>query len=850
MDLIRVYAELAFSRVAESFLSGQRGDADLHQGFILPEEYFIDLGRRYHPELSDDNLRMVYRLGMDEWSRFGYDARCSDSQNIFQALAYFSCEMLDENGDWPVVHFKNLFRWRDTTQLLGEDLLTCIFLAYRDRDMPDNIYRSFEWPSVLHNDNPHLTYLFKTKKLCELHSHLQASANVFEITWVSLMNYISGTQSQFVELGKIHIPSRAKETGDTLFRHMVEAACLRWSIYEWLKYSDSKNPTGSGQGPDSDKVFLLKREEFAGLTLEEKAKTLDGYSETERMGIARNCFGEDGVPDYICATDSPMAVYAGERLFLYKTLKRIFSANNSGITFALYRYILAKSLLRSYFVQINNNIGFSNFQRFQSVKSKLLSSGYKYKKLLKSLPLWEARKYNYVKTFETRITPVSSRLGLDKDKKTILSMLSEPDGAIAESWHPEMDDWSLIFHFIKKKGKEGLASRDTKLREIVESASKKLSSLAANDPNVSAVDAASAELAVRPEAFSQAFRYLRHYGYKATFHAGEDFYDIADGLRAIDESINLLKLKASDRLGHALALGINAEEYYASRHNYIALPIQWMLDNVVWILIRSREFGIDIAPHIERFLDKTYKSLCTKIGYADMHNVTSAIPDIADYWDSMALRGDAPKMYHADGSVENIHGSKPGDWEYYSLLDSDFAKNVRMHNSQAVKLYYIYHHQIAKGNNSIRERGDRVKSFRLPDGYSKLITSLQEGMMKEVAKRQLCIECCPSSNVKIGKLERFDSHPIFRFMPLDTTKTRYPLAVTVNTDDLGVFATSLPNEFSLLSLALLKMKDKDGNHIYSTQEVYDWIGRVIENGHKFTFLNQTYHNVSRPDTST
>ncbi|MDE5653162.1 MAG: hypothetical protein K2I48_06820, partial [Muribaculaceae bacterium] len=148
----------------------------------------------------------------------------------------------------------------------------------------------------------------------------------------------------------------------------------------------------------------------------------------------------------------------------------------------------------------------------------------------------------------------------------------------------------------------------------------------------------------------------------------------------------------------------------------------------------------------------------------------------------------------------------------------------------------LYHHQIAE-NNSLRERGDMVKSFRLPDGYSKLMTALQENMMKEVSKRQLCIECCPSSNVKIGKLERFDTHPIFRFMPLDPTKTRYPLAVTVNTDDLGVFATSLPNEFSLLALALLKMKDQDGNHIYSTQEVYDWIERVIENGHKFTFLN-------------
>lgn len=832
MDLIRVFNEIAFARVAESFLS--RKDIDTSP-FILPEEYFLDQGRRFHPEISDDNLRMIYRLGEDEWSRFGYDATCADSQNIFQTLAYFACEMLEDNGDWPVVHFKDLFRWRDTTQILGEDLLSCVFLAYKDRELSGIDHRHFDWPSVLHNDNPHLTYLFKTKGLCELHSHLQASANVFEITWVSLMNFIGGKQSKFEELAEIHIPSRKKEIGETLYSHIVEAACLRWSLYEWLKTEDAQASADAVHAYDSNRAFIDKWEEFACKVPEEKAETVDNYTEPERNGHS-----EDGVggvyPDYIRATISPMAVYAGERLFLYRTLKRIFASNNPCITAAFFRYILAKSLLRSFFVQINNNIGFSNFQRFQSVKSKLLSSGYGYRKLLKSLPLWEAREHNYVKIFETRIIPDGGKPELNKNKRAISSLIKGNNESISVSGNNEMDDWSLIFHFIKRKDNEGSASRDTTLRENVESASKKLSAIC-NDPNVSAVDAASSELAVRPEVFSQAFRYLRHYGYRATFHAGEDFYDIADGLRAIDESIRFLRLKSSDRLGHALALGIDAEQYYATRHNYIALPKQWMLDNVVWILVRSKEFGIAVPPQIESFLNKTYKNLCTEIGYADRQEKGSSFPDIIDYWDSMVLRGDAPDAYHEDGTVENYHGYKPGDWEYYSLLNSEAAEKIRRHNTEARKLYYIYHHKVIN-DCGIRERGRQVKSFRLPDGYAKLITDLQEGMIKDVSKRQLCIECCPSSNVKIGKLDRFDSHPIFRFMPLDQTKTRYPLAVTVNTDDLGVFATSLPNEFSLLALALLKMKDKEGCHVYSTQEVYDWIERVIENGHKFTFLNK------------
>ena len=50
-----------------------------------------------------------------------------------------------------------------------------------------------------------------------------------------------------------------------------------------------------------------------------------------------------------------------------------------------------------------------------------------------------------------------------------------------------------------------------------------------------------------------------------------------------------------------------------------------------------------------------------------------------------------------------------------------------------------------------------------------------------------------------------------------------------------MFATSLPNEYSLLALALMKMRDSEGNHLYSTQEVYDWVERIIANGEKLSF---------------
>ena len=111
---------------------------------------------------------------------------------------------------------------------------------------------------------------------------------------------------------------------------------------------------------------------------------------------------------------------------------------------------------------------------------------------------------------------------------------------------------------------------------------------------------------------------------------------------------------------------------------------------------------------------------------------------------------------------------------------------------------------------------------------------MQESLIKKISLGQLGIECCPSSNIRIGYFQRFDQHPILRFYPLEGS-ARYPLSVSINTDDLGVFATSLPNEYSLMALALLKKKDSNGNNCYSSDEVYGWVERIIENSQKYRF---------------
>ena len=132
--------------------------------------------------------------------------------------------------------------------------------------------------------------------------------------------------------------------------------------------------------------------------------------------------------------------------------------------------------------------------------------------------------------------------------------------------------------------------------------------------------------------------------------------------------------------------------------------------------------------------------------------------------------------------------------------------------------------------------GEVVEDFIVYPEYVSFIEAIQHKMTECIERLQLVIECCPSSNVKIGRLKRFDQHPIFTFCSVKNGNN-HNLPVTVNTDDLGIFYTSLPREFELLTLALLKKKDEGGSTLYGSQEVYDWIERIVRNAHAYCFCN-------------
>lgn len=122
------------------------------------------------------------------------------------------------------------------------------------------------------------------------------------------------------------------------------------------------------------------------------------------------------------------------------------------------------------------------------------------------------------------------------------------------------------------------------------------------------IDAAAIENQTEPWVYAPVFRNARTHKklipYSAekgttiqnigfTYHVGEDFRHIVSRLRHIDEVLNYYDYHSGDRLGHAIALGVDIENL-VSQNSTVAIPIMEYLENLLWMwqyVNTSRIFG-------------------------------------------------------------------------------------------------------------------------------------------------------------------------------------------------------------------------------------------------------------------
>lgn len=868
-----------------ALFSQVKGDDILRNaGFLNDDREVISEVRHYDTDLQEseitnllldaveptkysiDQLSMTGQMVISKWMM--RDKNClpmkfHPKDSVFNVLLHFvSKNLVVKDGD-PVCRYPSLLRWHTLTTQLGEDLFTTAFLASRNNET--NYKRQyFDWKAYIDHDCKEINTLLK-KPMAELHMHLKGSSYNIDISWICLMNNIEDMVKNFDE---VYDKRKDAAWNKNMYAEMSRAAAIRLYL--------------AGVTGNVGEV-ITKAELHCMLDWQNLGKEVHGLSKREREDI-REKISKDVIKrinlqntltnvhknnidkakgynidakyvlDYIPLEhyeNEPVAnlIMASERKLMYDLFQMIYSDEDidPDIPTLFYAYLVYKDEFRHAILQLNERVGFRNFANYEELKTDFILP--RYNGLIYKVAIEGFVDYDKSRYVEARIVPKDSVDGIKKSLSDIYSSLNDD----------VKDNCSVIFHFIKKRDESFTKEKSIRHNELREEVKKQAFAIChfRNDidkdnlvGHVVGIDAANSEIFARPEVFAQAFRFLRGHelfsmdfqrpnDLNITYHVGEDFLDIADGLRAVEEALMFLGLRNGDRLGHALVLGTDVREYYKKRYDTICESKQVLLDNMAWLhhkcvsLMGYRPICGFFEMKFHQYFGDLYNKNTSKNPnsmeemFSPWDDGMDELDDIETYYLSWMLRGNSPK-FGEELDPENI--SKITDETEMQWLKASICHHpgvdLACRNASARELFDKYHsHEIAEKSNLVDSFTIRPQ-FR--DDYYTLLELIQEDLMNRIEKRHIAIECNPSSNYKIGEMERYDQHPIVRFFNfgLDTPYKPHNISVSINTDDQGVFSTSLEREYSLMALAM--EKNEIQGHYNSPRTIIEWLDRVRE----------------------
>lgn len=793
------------------------------------------------------------------------------NQGIFMTLLKFSENILTEEKGIPLCKYENLFRWRELSFQVGEDILTTSFLAYED--LKTSRERNFfSWSAVIGNDNHRLNKILK-KGVAENHFHLKGSGYHFNISWLSLMNNPEKREKDFKKLlkNKKLNPRIDIDFSGNLYDLellMKKAAAIRLFLYgiliekelvrhkdlkELLQLKSLKDYKLKGNKINYNSMKILYGREFSG-------------------EVPDYCIGKN-ISETNYRNKSADILLCGERFFLYSFFKKLYSNDLEILKYEklFYTYILIKQQFRDEIIQVNRSVGFGNFGDYQNRKSIFIQKDSIYEKAIINSAVNSSLLNQSIFSLEARITPEQSMEKLQKEIERLDSIVTTDIFSLNKIDILEKSNLSkkeiakykfyYTLHFIKMESKVSdfeklgftIQCRNKKNREKVLNETLVISnirkSMLSSRFRFHGIDAANTEIGCRPEVFALSYRYLKKVENHSnsffedrnlsclgrTFHVAEEFLDIVDGLRALDECIKFLNFSHGDRIGHALALGINPISYYKSKDMILVLSKQDLLDNIAWILGKTIEKGIEYSSTLKFYLENQYKKYYHEI--YEKNSVEECC--YRTYYESWKLRGDSPEIYKTYSKEKCKKDKFPETFSPFSLVEKNQEEGAQLarNNEKAKMLYREYHY-----NCGIREEGDKIEEFKITIEYINLVIKLQKIMQREVSEKNISIETNPSSNYLIGTFDRYDEHPIANFFNLglvcEPEKIREcpQISVSINTDDQGVFGTRIENEYALIALSLEKKVDELGNKVYNPSMIYDWINNIRKMGIEQSFF--------------
>lgn len=677
----------------------------------------------------------------------------------------------------PVVVFDQMLRWRALTLDVGEDLLALSWLAMKEKDGKKK-RTDFVWEDTMLVDEDSRNRMMGQKTLTDLHAHIGHSSDAFNIRWIYWMN-------------NCWDKPKMKEGRKLL----CLAAVIRYYLFQIVT---------DGGCPSKQEIKDILDAREGGEILQTLHDCI--YEKVDIASDNSMVPNIDGIEhwDYTIqqgwkvskdVLKSPYMLLAGERWLIYSFLQRLYKGKQDADEFALlfYLYLLIKVDWRKKFIPTNGLIGLSNFQEYEKADGDDNLPGFREPKRRYAVQTSLGARYNNY--LEARVS-----LGRSNAKKNSRGQTTDDDESIEEPLvsvnleiplfgegkrkkEPLLRQMRLVVTNSKKQfvQKSRLAYYQEKKVDFdrIIARYKRNKRLKNKDFSVVGIDFSSSDEYARPETYAQLVRYARKKGFnRFTYHAGEDFYDLMDGLRTIEDILVFLKWDKYCRLGHVIALGIVANEYYEGRGRNVIATRQVLLDNLVWFLTKQQELGFPLARDARCGIEDKVQLLYNEIGYSQPFSMDK-------YQKSMRLRGDHP--------LKGIRGE--GMHLFNECAFDDDRKLAALRSDSVVKLLFDEYYE----ENEMSKAGSEIIHWKMPRGVEEGIQAIQDQLQNVIIQKGISIETCPTSNYMIGPFDRYDKLPVNKFLD---SMPHTP--ISINTDDKGVMATSIEGEYMLMAASMAK----------------------------------------------
>ncbi len=261
-------------------------------------------------------------------------------------------------------------------------------------------------------------------------------------------------------------------------------------------------------------------------------------------------------------------------------------------------------------------------------------------------------------------------------------------------------------------------------------------------------------------------------------HAGECYRSPLEGLRRVDEAVSYVTPDGSrPRIGHALVL--SAPNWDVAQLS--AQPWDEALDDLVWGW-RWLESGVTREEHA---LADAFAAAICEFGaqrYSDVHS-TTRMPE--DYWRAYIARF-SPEHARTLGLVrDSLCEGEDDAWpQLATSVTVDWPQRPR---ENLISLYLTDAELDCAVGTPIVDQSKLRRAYEL----------IQPRIVSRMRDRAAVIEACPTSNLVIAGVQGYAQHPLLALL-------QQQVAVTLNTDDPGLFGTTIRDEYALMAPALTR----------------------------------------------